>query len=115
MCAWIVRVRGIRVCGRQVYRSSEGIKLGYKGPTVSLGSALADLSNDKANQLASACEEIDRKMNERTDAEVERELSEDALEEEREFFPPTTALVQEPTLSQQWVEMEESREGLENS
>jgi hypothetical protein len=60
MCQNQMRLRGVRVMGRQVYVvdvdqvnvNDVRVKLGWNGPTVPYGAALADLSNDAADRLA---------------------------------------------------------------
>lgn len=62
MCDWIIRVRGVRICGRQAYLTDTGVKLGYAGPTVSLESALEDLSPQKRQTLADSVNAIRSKL-----------------------------------------------------
>ena len=83
MCAWIVKVQGLKVCGRSVYRTDTGIKVGYQGPTVSLQEACEDLSDFKAGALTTACANIDRVMAERQAGEDRWRDEQDRLAEEQ--------------------------------
>jgi hypothetical protein len=71
MCLYSVQVRGITVCGRRVYRTDTGVKVGFQGPTVSLDEACNDLNASKSAYLRESCIEIDRKMSERQQREIE--------------------------------------------
>src|SRR5262245_2872249 len=43
MCLWQTRVRGATVCGRRVFLTDRGLKLGFQGPTVEVERFLADI------------------------------------------------------------------------
>lgn len=62
MCLFKIRVRGVKVCGRQMYRTDDGIRLGYNGPTVSLESALSELAFPLANSVRDNIAAIDAKI-----------------------------------------------------
>jgi outer membrane murein-binding lipoprotein Lpp len=62
MCSWKMKVRGVRVFGRQVYLTDAGIRLGITGPLVSYEDCLGQLSNDKADELARNVQAIRAKI-----------------------------------------------------
>lgn len=80
MCLYSVQVRGITICGRRVYRTDTGVKVGFQGPTVSLDDACNDLNAIKAEYLRTSCIEIDRKMTERQQREIEAANVEDDID-----------------------------------
>jgi hypothetical protein len=51
---WATRVRGVSVCGRNVYVTDIGCRLGYQGPHVPTDAFLADLRPDLADQIRTA-------------------------------------------------------------
>jgi hypothetical protein len=79
MCLWTTRVRGVTVCGRKVYLSDTGLRLGYRGPTVEVERFLADLDPIIANAIRQAMPVIiahhQRRMAAETAAVDEAELS----------------------------------------
>lgn len=94
MCMFKVKVRGITICGRSVYATDTGVKVGWTGPTVSLQDAISDLSNEKADYLARSYEEIVRKMGEKLQAEKDaaereancyRELEQEGKDEQEAY------------------------------
>lgn len=94
MCSYQIKLRGVRVCGRSVYRTDCGVKIGWRGPTVTLAAALADLSP----LLAAAVEEAVRNVDATIAgseiaagmlvAEAAREAEEDAEEFVRSLILP---------------------------
>jgi len=59
MCSRITKIRGIRVCGRSIYRTDTGLKVGFRGPTVDVDQFLADLSLPLAQAIRDAVAAID--------------------------------------------------------
>jgi hypothetical protein len=62
MCAYQSFIRGITICGRRVYATDTGVKVGFAGPTCSLDEACADLNEAKASYLRNAWTAIARKQ-----------------------------------------------------
>jgi len=63
MCLWKIRIRGVKIAGRQLYRTDAGVRLGYHGPLVSLESLLSELSLPLAQSVTDNVSAIDRKIN----------------------------------------------------
>jgi hypothetical protein len=59
MCNRITKIRGIRVCGRSVYRTDTGLKIGYRGPNVDVDKFIADLNWTLAQAIRDAVQMID--------------------------------------------------------
>ncbi len=63
MCMWKITVRGVRIAGRQLYLTDAGVRLGSRGPLVSLESLLLELSLPMAQFVADSVEAIREKIN----------------------------------------------------
>ena len=87
MCQYLVKVQGIKVCGRSVYVSDTGVKIGYRGPTVPLAVACADLEVSKASYLRESWQIIAYQQQEAALRYEEEEIRKESIEEEREMLP----------------------------
>jgi hypothetical protein len=92
VCMFQIKLKGITVCGRSVYRTDRGLNLGWRGPTQSVASFIADLRPDLAGQIRFAVEVIDGRLRGDLEGElagVKTELAEAEAFMEAHGFSPT--------------------------